>query len=165
MEVIKYLVVEQCGMIPQFFLKVLKSVWTWTVFIMRRILLSLCIFWSWVHHTTAQHGTCITHCWDHTQLTSDKHSEVIRISRVNISELEAAAGDQEIADLVRGDYTQPGGDRGTLNCAAENRPKVLTPGPGTPPLSITSVNFNFGPLLSRNCTLFLCLFYFPQQLS
>ena len=99
----------------------------------------------------------ITHCWDHTQLTSDKHSEVIRISRVNISELEAAAGDQEIADLVRGDYTQPGGDRGTLNCAAENRPKVLTPGPGTPPLSITSVNFNFGPLLSRNCRLFLCL--------
>ena len=111
--------------------------------------------------SAAQH---ITHCWDHTQLTSDKHSEVIRISRVNISELEAAAGDQEIADLVRGDYTQPGGDRGTLNCAAQHRPKVLTPGPGTPP-SVTSVNFNFGPLLSKNCTLFLCLFYLPQQLN
>ena len=83
--------------------------------------------------SAAQH---ITHCWDHTQLTSDKHSEVIRISRVNISELEAAAGDQEIADLVRGDYTQPGGDRGTLNCAAQHRPKVLTPVPGTPPLLI-----------------------------
>ena len=144
MEVIKYLVVEQCGMIPQFFLKVLKSVWTWTVFIMRRILLSLCIFWSWVHHSTAQHGTCITHCWDHTQLTSDKHSEVIRISRVNISELEAAAGDQEIADLVRGDYTQPGGQ--------VTSHKVLT---GIP-------LFN---LVSKTCTLILCLFYLPQQLS
>ena len=108
--------------------------------------------------SAAQH---ITHCWDHTQLTSDKHSEVIRISRVNISELEAAAGDQEIADLVRGDYTQPGGDRGTLNCAAQHRPKVLTPGPGTPPLSVALVNFNFGPLITRNCT----PFPLPQQLS
>ena len=91
--------------------------------------------------SAAQH---ITHCWDHTQLTSDKHSEVIRISRVNISELEAAAGDQEIADLVRGDYTQPGGQ--------VTSHKVLT---GIP-------LFN---LVSKKCTLILCLFYLPQQLS